>query len=53
MRKKLYKKPSSEELSLLLEGCIAGSPDNGGNEDVGYEDWPIGPSGVMEPFIFN
>lgn len=26
---------------------LSGSPGDGGSENVGYEDWPIGPSGVM------
>ena len=51
--KKLYRKPSIKEIALLMEGCIAGSPNSGGNEDVGYEDWPVGPSGVMQSNLFN
>lgn len=52
VKKILYEKPSCEEFLILTEGCIAGSPDNGGNENVGYEDWPIGLSGVSDS-IFN
>jgi hypothetical protein len=38
--------------AIAVEGefnfhILSGSPGDGGSENVGYEDWPIGPSGVM------
>ena len=32
---------------MHLSSILCSSPNDGGNENVGYEDWPIGPSGVM------
>ena len=45
---KQYILPETKRIVFDLENVIlSGSPDNGGNEDVGYEDWPIGKSGVI------
>jgi hypothetical protein len=36
VKKERYEKPGSEAYLLFMEGCIAGSPGDGGNE--GFED---------------
>lgn len=35
-----YLRPLAEELSFSPEGVVCESPLPGGNEGIGYEDWP-------------
>ena len=36
---RLYQSPHIEELDISLSAIICTSPEEGGSEDVGYEDW--------------
>ena len=47
-----YIPPEATIVNLEFNNIIlVGSPNDGANEDVGYEDWSIGPSEVMgSPF---
>ena len=45
---RVYIPPEATMVDLDINfHILSGSPGDGGSENVGYEDWPIGPSGVM------
>lgn len=39
MGKREYKKPSLRLIPTALENIVCGSPQAGGHEDIGYDDW--------------
>ena len=34
-----YVSPAVRQIVLSMDNVICGSPSEGGNEDVGYDDW--------------
>lgn len=46
MKRKPYICPSVEELDISSVSVICASPQDGGNEDIYFEDWGYNSSGL-------